>query len=267
MSPTLVWTLGSYDFIAQSAVPGLLSFAKGWKLGEASPPGRDGVIINTSPKQTGMPFSMSGVFRNTTAAALRTSLDSLKSALNSGRQAFKMFDDRQIYLTVVNFEEIWLPGLQVEFSIDFLADIPFWESVILDTLPGAPTVWTTNTGSVTASNGGNAATPVVITLTVPAATTMTAAVLRNLTTGKYISWTGSLTAGQTLEIDTDPTNTSPVLENGVADVSGLDVTNATEEAAGRTSALWTLNPGSNTLSFDSTPTGATVTVEKRDRWY
>lgn len=248
MSPSLIWTFGSYDFVSQGAVPGLLTFSKSWKTGAVSPPGVDGLALNTSPKLDGMPFTMTGSFRQSTTALLRTSLDNLKNALGAGRQQFKQFDDRYILLLAEHFEEIWLPALQVDFTIDLVASDPYWFSTTLDT-----SAYTTDDTTSIVTNAGNAPAPVKFTVTAPAGG-LTAFTATNSTSGLTLAMTGmTLTSGQILVLDT---GAKTITQNGVSSRVGLS----------QSSTFWQLAAGDNDISLTSTPTGASVSLEKRDRW-
>lgn len=246
---TKVWTLGTFDFIAQGAIPRSLSLRPGWQVNPILLPLQDGAVVPSTPKSGPQSLNLSGMMQAANATALRVIVDALIQVLRSGSQQLKVFNDR--YADVVAqanglaLEYGEGPGLQtVAFSLDLLAPDGYWVSITLDS-----TSYSTNaTPSIT--NGGNIATPLNITVTAPAGG-LTQFVATNTTASKTLTWDGSLTVGQTLIIDMDDIS---ITEAGVVDMSGF------------TGVFWDLSVGANSLSFSSTPTGATVTVTKRDRW-
>jgi hypothetical protein len=90
-------------------------------------------------------------------------------------------------------------------------------------------------------NAGNAPATNLLIIVDPDATPITHLRLRNLTTGHDLTWTGTIAAGTTLQIDC---GAKQILNNGVAAYNGL-----TEPS---TAGWFELAPGSNTVGVDIT---------------
>lgn len=247
--PSQIWTLGSYDFIAQGVPRRSLSVSPGWRLNPVTVPLREGVIVPSSPRRNGTPLNITGVIHATTAALLRTAVDTLVQALNAGSSQLKIWDDRYMDVVASGFrlEHLDSYGMTAaEFIIDLFAYNGVQVSTTLDTSSN-----TTNaTPSVT--NGGNVVVYPLITVTAPAGG-LTAFTATNSTTGESFVWSGSVLVGDNLVIDMDAMT---MTEAGISDFSGYS----------SPSRWWGLEVGANSLSLTSTPTGATVTVKKRDMW-
>ncbi len=246
---SIIWTLGTYDFIARGTVPRSLNLTGGWRLNPFVIPQRDGVYVNSSPRPVPVALNLSGTIHSTTGAAARTAKDLLMAALGAGRQQLKVWDDRFMNVTPqepYRIEYRRAEGLRVaDFSIDLLGDEGVWVSNTLDS-----TSYTTDdTPSIT--NSGNAPTPPTITVTAPSAG-LTRVVLTNTTTEKTLTWDGDLLSGDELIVNMD---TLAITEAGVEDISGFS------------GVFWRLAAGANALDLSSTPTGASVDVDKRDRWF
>lgn len=247
--PSQVWTLGSYDFIAQGIPRRSLSLNPGWRLNPVTIPLGQGVTVPDNPRRNGTPLNLTGVIHATTAALLRTAVDTLVQALNAGSSQLKIWDDRYMDVVPQGFRLDHPDGYGMtaaEFVIDLFAPDGVQVSTTLDT-----TNATTNaTPSVT--NGGNIVIYPTITVTAPAGG-LTAFTATNSTTDETFSWSGSVLVGDTLVINMD---TMTMTAAGLEDYSGYS----------SPSRWWGLELGANTLSLTSTPTGATVALTKRDQW-
>lgn len=247
MANTLTWTLGSYDLLSNNIEPYTVSISRGWRINPVILPLQQGASVVSTPKRTPIPLNISGRMSGTSASDLRSKLDTLTATLDTGRQQLNIFDDRYINVTpqAWQIEYIRGSGLQLaDFTIDLLADEGVWISETLDT-----TSYSTN-ATPTVSNGGNTATPIKLTITAPAGG-LTQFIATNSTTSKTLTWDGSLLVGDTLIINME---TMDITEAGQATLDGFS------------GVFWEINSGNNSLILNSTPTGATVSLEKRDRW-
>lgn len=247
--PSQVWTLGSYDFIAQGVPRRSLSVSPGWRLNPVTVPLAQGVIVPGSPRRNGTPLNITGVIHASTAVLFRTAVDTLVQALNAGSSQLKIWDDRYMDVVASGFRIEHLDGYGMtaaEFIIDLFAPDGVQVSTTLDTSSS-----TTN-ATPTVTNGGNVVVYPLITVTAPGGG-LTAFTAANSTTGETFSWSGSILVGDELVIDMDGMT---MTEAGVSDYSGYE----------SPSRWWGLDVGANSLNLTSTPTGATVTVEKRDMW-
>ena len=245
---SIIWSLGSFSFIDDGgAAPLDVRIAPGWRINPVVIAQKHGAFVVTSPLRVPTPINLSGRMYGATGEALRTKIDALQNVIGSGRVQLNVFSDR--YMNVIcqgsSFSYPAGAGLQVvDFVLDLLADEGVWISETLDT-----SNYTTNaTPSIT--NAGNSFTPPIITVTAGGAG-LTAFSAQNTTSGETLSWSGALTSSQTLIINME---TFIITEAGVEDISGFS------------SVFWNLASGVNSLSLTSTPTGLTVSIQKRDRW-
>lgn len=246
---SIIWTFGSYDFIAKGTVPKSLVLSGGWRLSPFVIPQRHGEFVNAAPKPDPVAFNIRGVLNAATGEALRTIMDDLKEAFDAGRQQFKVWDDRYWNVTAEKYRVEYRrgPSLTVgDFTADLLAD----EGVQISTTLDTNNETTDDTPTITSN--GNAATPPTITVTAPGGG-LTQVILKNTTSSKTLTWNGSLSSGEELTINMD---TIVITEAGVEDYSGF--------AEG--SVFWNLEPGANALDIASTPAAAAVKFESRDRW-
>lgn len=243
----IVWTFGSYSFANEGNPEGPFDWTNLIRLGETIIPQKHGSVVST-PFKDPLTFSIRGSLGDLTAQGLRTKLELLTDVINGGRQQLKIWDDRYINVTAVDFQWEYLAGgamLYLSFHIVFRADDPFWEAVSASTGN-----FTTNNPAAIVSNTGNASAWPTFTITAPAGG-MTAVVLKNITNNKTFSWAGSLTVGQLLVVNM---KSQSITEVGIDKLTGFS------------GEFWSLLPGSNTLDLSSTSIGATVAVSWRDSW-
>jgi phage-related protein len=246
---TVVFTFSTFSFITDfGAEPQSLSYNPGSRGNPVVIPQRDGVNIVKIPRKESIPVNISGTISGTSHDALVAKTDILNKVMDTGRQQLKILSDRFLNAVMTSFDIDYRPGsgLRVlDFSVDFIGDEGVWQSATLDT-----TNATTDDTSVSITNNGTAKTPIKVTVTAPGGG-LTAFTLKNATSDKTLTWSGSLSASQTLIIDTSEFSIS---ENGLITATGF---------SGR---FWSLDTGANTIEVTSTPTGATVAIEKRDRY-
>jgi len=216
------------------------------RLASEDLPRSHGAAADDSAFSSGKIITIRGWIKGASAEALRDSISALSSAFNGGRQALKIFDDRQLWCVKRRLSIIRALPIMAEFSAELFAKDPFLEAVSASTSNGAAP------HTPTVSGGGDAPSPPTITLTAPGGG-MTAATIANTTTGKTFTWSGgSLTSGQTLVVDM---GARTITEGG------------TEVYTHFSGDFWDLLAGNNTLNITSTPTGATVAISWRARWY
>ncbi len=159
---------GSYSFPATfgpSSVPGES------RIGTAEIPRRDGVVAGTG-RLGEKRITVKGMLRADSAAALRTAMDDLLSAVNAGRQKLYVWDDRFIYAQKV--------GLTTDYdetsfkrycfmAIEFLCDTALWEAET-----ESSDTWTSPVDGAThgIAIGGNAYCEPVIEITADATGTL-----------------------------------------------------------------------------------------------
>src|SRR4030067_169704 len=170
---TITWTFGTYSFKTNA---NLVSYEENieLRLDPKQIPGRHGALTASAPSLSAKLIGpLSFYLLATSPDDLEAKLDTAKAALAEGSiQQLSKFDDRYINAQTQSFGHDYGPQMLSALCwVTFLCPDPFWVSETLDTLPVAPTTWTTDTSSAIVNNGGNAPTPVIITLTVPAATT------------------------------------------------------------------------------------------------
>ena len=244
----IVWLYGSFDFIANGAVPDSLRFVSGWRTSPVIIPGRHGVFVGADTRRDAARFSISGNIYASTATDLRQIEDDLRQVLSASAN-FYIHNDRYISVIAESFawEIVKVPGLiAAAFSIDVLATDAVWVSNTLNqssfSTPGTPTL----------TNSGSAPSPPTISITAPVAG-LTQVILSNTTSGDTLTWNGSITSGEVLVIDMEDMS---IAVAGSSDPSGF--------SSG--SAFWSLEPGNNSVSISSTPTAAATVISWRDRW-
>ena len=203
-------------------------------------------------------IQLEGMIVGTTAAAARTSHDTLNKALNSIRSKpngdkevrdLYLFDDRLLRGFVRDFKPNFIAALRVrKVKWQFVVPDPFYQSVNktrvtqdISSSPQAFTVTTLGTGLmrpvITVSATGGA---------------MTSLTIENLTTNQTLAYTGSIAAGEAVVIDTDAIT---VLNDGDDDIA-----NASDD-------LDTfLVPGANLFKITSN-NGNECKVDWFDKWH
>jgi phage-related protein len=206
--------------------------------------------MQATPFNDAVNFNISGIMRAASAASLRTAQDELNAVIAAGEQELKVHDDRYMICLVegLSWEQLKIPGYRAaEFTMDLAGKSGLWLSTALNSDSSITTA-----GSASITNAGNIKAPPVITITAPGGG-LTAAEVSNDTSGDSLVWSGSLGASEELEIDMEEMT---ITEAGVESYDGF----------GAGSLFWELAAGANTISVTSTPAGALVVIEWRDRW-
>lgn len=160
-----------------------------------------------------------------------------------------LFEDRFIKCFLDDFNNEYQGALKImKFDARFSAPEPFHQYI--NKLRKAQSISSSPT-SFTVTVNGNAYTKPQIKITAGAGS-ITTLTIQNLTTGQLFSYTGTITAGNSLIVDTDQ---QTVLNNGIDDLTSF---------TGDLDLI--LLPGDNAFKFTGT-TGGAVRVDWFDRWY
>ena len=213
-------------------------------------PRRDGVRIDIPPLGA-LEVQVAGRWLAASATALRTQFDSMKSAILKTRDRLTIFDDRFVDAVCAGYADEFIPGsamLAARYDLSFLAELPFLQSVTLNSDSRSVTVSPT---SYVVTAGGNSRTRPVIKITNNSGAAIVNNIkIENVTLVKALVFTGTLAAGQTLELD----------------MQARKITNAaTEDMTNWQGEFWELAVGANTLKYTGGVTVGIVT-EWRDRW-
>lgn len=208
-------------------------------------PRRAGIIIPNSEYGERL-LTLTGKIYGTTPTAARTAFDAFIQAITNGEKDLFLYDDRLIRGFLSSQDNDYNAALRcIPFNLKFTAQSPFYFYLqkyrTQQTIASSPTTFTvTNNGSVVirpdirfVTNGSN----------------ITACTLENLTTGQVMSFTATVTNGNTLEIDCD---------------ARIVLNNAVDSIASLTGDFLYINPGANQLKF--TGTTCVIKVDTRDAW-
>lgn len=155
-------------------------------------------VITPSSEHDSKTYALSGKVYGTTLATARTAFDSILQAINNGEKELYLYDDRLIRAYLDSQDHEYIAALRVmKFNMRFHAPDPFYRALQKtrnqQTISSSPTTYTV-------TNNGTAPTRPVISF-VAGGTDITSLTIENLTTGQTWSWTGTVTAGDTLEVD------------------------------------------------------------------
>ena len=181
-----------------------------------------------------------------TPQAARTAYDTLIQGLSNGLKNLFLYDDRliKVYLTSED-HNYQAAARSIPFTLGFTAPNPFFQYLnktrVVQAIASSPTSFTV------VSNGTVYAKPVLNFIA--GGSSITSLNLQNLTTGQVMNFTGTVTAWNTLVIDTDA---ATILNNGVDGIAYF------------TGDFLQLNPGTNILKF--TGSNCTIKVDFFDRF-
>lgn len=161
-----------------------------------------------------------------------------------------LFDDRFLRGHLSDLDQEHLASLKVyDFSWKFTMPEPFYQA----------TTKTRNKQSLSSSPltftlivGGNVFSRPVIKITA-GGSNITTLTIENLTTGQYMSYVGTITAGNSLIVDTEALT---VQNNGSDDLANL---------TGDSEMVFL--PGDNQIRITSSATGGTSRIDWFDRWF
>lgn len=208
-------------------------------------PRRPGAIIPYS-EYGEKTISWNGKIYGTTPTTARTAFDAFIQAITNGEKDMYLYDDRLIRGILSSQDNDYLASLRcMKFGLKFTAQKPFHYFLqkyrTQQAIAASPTTFTvTNNGSV-------AIKPDI--RFVAGGSDITSCTLENLTTGQIMSFTATVVAGDTLQIDCE---NSQVLNDSVDSI---------EDFVGD---FLSINPGENQFKF--TGSNCTIKVDTRDAW-
>lgn len=220
---------------------------KKYRLTKFVIPRRAGVYIPNSEHDT-LSVKVSGKVYGATADTARTNYDAMLQAIGSGEKDLYLYDDRFLRVILENYDGEYIAALRcIPFSLSFVCQSPFsWFVQKLRTqqaIASSPTTFTVTTN-------GSAPTKPKISF-VAGGADITSCIIENLTTGQIWTFTGTVTAGDTLVVDFD---------NGILTNDGVDaIANSVGDYP-----QFRLDPGGNELKF--TGSNCTIKVDYFDRW-
>ena len=213
-------------------------------------PKRDGVRADIAPLGP-TEVTLTGKILKSSNTLLRTEFDNLKAALFKTRDKLTLFDDRFLDCQLTSYGDDFVPGsamLAARYDLSFLAELPFLQSVALNsnsqTVTISPTTWTV-------TPAGNIRTrPTIRVTNNSGADIVNNLKIENLTLSKALVFTGTLKNTNTLIID--------MQARSIQNAGVEDLTNWQGE-------FWELAVGVNSLKYTGGVTVAVVT-EWRDRY-
>lgn len=214
--------------------------SKKYRMAKFSVARRAGVITPSSEHDS-RTYAMSGKVYGTTATTARTAFDAMLQAINNGEKDLYLYDDRFTRVFLESEDHDYIAALRVmKFSLRFHAQEPFYRA--LQKLRNQQTISSSPT-TFTLTNNGTAYTRPVISF-VAGGASITSLTIENLTTGQTWSWTGTVTAGNTMVVDFE---NATVLNNSV---------DAVQYSVGDY-PQWRLDPSANQIKF----TGSNCTIK------
>jgi len=218
-------------------------------------PRRHGSIVQRLAFLGARTVTLSGEVVKADSTALRDYLNTLSLTLTErGRDKLLLRDDNR-YLNAIKtgfsyrFAGGRLPALIAQFSIQFLADDPFWydsttDSVLTSNVTTSPQV------IVVTNNGGTKTPPLVEIKALGSA--VTDVKITHGTTGFWFRYSGTINAGATLSVD---------CADFKAVVNGANALNLI------TGTLdMNLEPGANNMVYEGPVTGCDINFVWLNRW-
>lgn len=197
-------------------------------------------VITPSSEHDSKSYAMSGKIYGTNATTARTAFDAFLQAINNGEKDLYLYDDRFIRVFLDSQDHDYIAALRVmKFTLRFHAQDPFYRA--LQKLRNQQTISSSPT-TYTVTNNGTAYTRPVISF-VAGGSSITSLTIENLTTGQTWSWTGTVTAGNTMIVD---------FENATVTNNSVD---SVQYSVGDY-PQFRLDPGANQIKF----TGSNCTI-------
>lgn len=220
---------------------------KRYRLTKFNIPRREGVLIN-NVEHDALSIKLAGTLYGTTATAARTSFDAMLQSLNAGEKDLYLYDDRFIRAYLDDFSHEYIAALRaMKFTLSFTAQKPF--SYFVQKLRSQQTISSSPT-TFTVTHNGNVFSKPKISV-VAGGSDVTTCIVENLTTGQIWTFSGTVTAGNTLVADFE----NNILTNNAVDSIANSVGDYPQ---------FRLNPGDNQLKF--TGSNCTLKVDWFDRW-
>jgi len=220
-------------------------------------PRRHGSIVQSLAFLDKRIVTLSGEVIKADETTLKSYLNTLSQTLSDRGRDRLFFRNDNRYLNAIKtgfsyrFTGGRLPASIAQFSIQFLADDPFWynsttDSVLTSNIVASPTV-------IAVTNNGGTKTPPLIEIKA-LGSAVTGVKISNGTTGLFIQYTGTINAGATLSIDCADFK---VVCNGANGLNSI--------GAGSTLDMY-LEPGLNNLTYEGPTTGVDINVLWLPRW-
>lgn len=215
-------------------------------------PKRHGAVVQEVPTLDPVRISMRGKIQEQDLDTLLTTLGNFQKTFSRFNKKLYIYNDRYYYAYVLSFGYKYIEGAvfkSLAYSIDFFCADPFQYSTteVTDsrTLNSSDTaIDITNNiyrESFTLNNPGNSY--VYPKFTITPANDINSVIIRNITTGRNITYTGTVTSGQSLVIDCANLT---VTNNGTEDLTNFSG-----------SFLW-LNAGNNSFQYEGKITATYV---------
>jgi len=209
-----------------------------------SVPRRDGAIIN-SIHFAEKTLSVKGKVCSTALATARTNWDSILQYLNDGEKDIYLYDDRFVRGYLINADHNYKAALRIiDFSAQFVIQDPFSRYIqrlrTTQAISSSPTAFTV-------TNNGNIYTRPKISFI--AGSDITTCQLQNLSRAENMVFSSTVSAGNTLEIDSE----NLTVEN-----------NSVDSLSSFSGDFIVLNPGINNLKF--TGSNCTIKIDWFDKW-
>jgi len=195
-------------------------------------------------------ISLKGKIQEQDATTCRTTIDNFAKTLNRFNKKLRLWDDRYIYAYPLGFHWGYVPGTAAKsavYSIDFICADPFFyldaTGSDVRTLNSSDTpVGLGNRAEIfTINNTGNIF--VYPKIVVAATDTITTVIVRNLTTGRNFTYSGTILAGTSLTVDcglfTVTNNGTEDLTNWSGSFLWLEAGNNSIEIEGKIVATYT----------------------------
>jgi phage-related protein len=235
----------------------------GARINAMSVPKRHGALVSDSIVEEPRIIGVTGrLVSQTSAETLRGTLDTLAELFARRKKRLQLWDDRYVIASKSRFQHGYLPGSSmkaIDFSLEFFCDDPFWYALTPDsssrTLDSSDTLVdlpnTIYKEAFTLTNNGTVPVFPKITVTAGASVPLTTIVVRNLTTGRQWTYTGTVAVTKALVCDG---NTFRVDNDGV------------EDLANWAGDFTYLQAGNNSMEIEG-KVPATYLFEWSKRWY
>lgn len=201
------------------------------RINTAAVPKRHGLYINDTVVEDARNVFVTGTIKSPdgTQLGLRTLIDFLSELFTHRNTRLQLWEDRYINAYKAQWDYKFTNGSgmrEIAFTLGFLCPDPFWYGTVADidshdlTQSDTPLDITNNIyrRSISITNLGTSFVYPKITVT-PGLTPLTTIVVRNLTNGRMFHYSGTVTPGTSLVIQTGD---FLVLNNGVDDLDKFD---------------------------------------------
>lgn len=200
----------------------------------------------------GMRIRIGGTIYNDDAQDSRSTLNSIKNALNGGKQNLRIWSDRDVECQKSYFTSRIVDGDMrvIEWECELISDEMAFKSVSETT---ATKTISASPQTDTFDMNGNVDTPVVIRITAGASNIATGLRIDNVSTSKYFTINQQIDAGDWVEVDTE--------NETVVDQDGNNV------IASFAQDFFKLAAGTNSIKWTGTATGSpTIKLTYQDRY-